>query len=256
VSNAWHLGAVGACHSHSVGGHEPWATQYIAKKHPGTRWLVIGVVNNVNKRKYNAIGHTHSKFVRYEQLHFWVWIKLWWCEQNLDDVNKFFDSVNKIWTVWTKCRRCDKKNWWCEQNFDCVIKCWWCDQDIFGVNKRPFFGNCVITPCGMIISHVFFWCLQWCLGLSTVERMLLWWSLGRGESNLRTHGPKFRTFPSKITRGLHQTPPSNPRVGTQSSPKAVTHPEGLVNTQHPAVQNDHPGVSAQSQLSTCEDARP
>jgi len=63
ASDAWHLGAVGASHSHSVGGHEHWATQYIAKKHPGTRWLVIGVVN---KRKYNALGHTHSKFGRYE----------------------------------------------------------------------------------------------------------------------------------------------------------------------------------------------
>jgi hypothetical protein len=25
----------------------------------------------------------------------------------------------------------------------------------FGVNKRPFFGNCVITPYGVITSHVF-----------------------------------------------------------------------------------------------------
>ncbi len=37
-----------------------------------------------------------------------------------------------------------------------------------------------------------------------------------GESNLRTHGPKFRTFPSKVTRGLHPTSSSNPRVGTQA----------------------------------------
>jgi hypothetical protein len=65
--------------------------------------------------------------------------------------------------------------------------------------------------------------------------MLARWSSGRGESNLRTHGPKFRTFPSKVTRGLHPTPPSNPRVGTPASPKAVTYPEGLVDTQHPAV---------------------
>jgi hypothetical protein len=25
----------------------------------------------------------------------------------------------------------------------------------FGVNKRPFFGNCVITPYGVMSSHVF-----------------------------------------------------------------------------------------------------
>jgi hypothetical protein len=25
----------------------------------------------------------------------------------------------------------------------------------FGVNKRPFFGNCVITPYGVIYAHVF-----------------------------------------------------------------------------------------------------
>jgi hypothetical protein len=77
-----------------------------------------------------------------------------------------------------------------------------------------------------------------------------------GESNLRTHGPKFRTFPSKVTRGLHPTPPSNPRVETPASPKAVTYPEGLVHTQHPAVPDAHPVVSVQSQSSTCEDARP
>jgi len=35
-----------------------------------------------------------------------------------------------------------------------------------------------------------------------------------------------------------------------------TYPKGLVGTQHPAVLDDHPVVSAQSQLSTCEDARP
>ena len=33
---------------------------------------------------------------------------------------------------------------------------------------------------------------------------------------MRTHGPKFRTFPSKVTRGLHPTSSSNPRVGTQA----------------------------------------
>jgi hypothetical protein len=64
--------------------------------------------------------------------------------------------------------------------------------------------------------------LQWLRVLSTVERMWARWSSGRGESHLRTHGPKFRTFPSKVTRGLHQTPPSNPRVGTPASPKAAS----------------------------------
>ena len=29
-------------------------------------------------------------------------------------------------------------------------------QRYFGVNKRPFFGNCVITPYGVIYAHVFF----------------------------------------------------------------------------------------------------
>ncbi len=42
-------------------------------------------------------------------------------------------------------------------------------------------------------------------------------------------GPKFRTFLSKVTRGLHLTPPSNPRVGTQ----ALTKPEGLVDNTPP-----------------------
>jgi hypothetical protein len=69
-------------------------------------------------------------------------------------------------------------------------------------------------------------------------------------------GPKFRTFPSKVTLGLHPTPPSNPGVGTPASPKAVTYPEGLVDTQHLAVPDAHSVVSAQSQLRTCEDARP
>jgi hypothetical protein len=50
---------------------------------------------------------------------------------------------------------------------------------------------------------------------------------------MRTNRPKFRTFPSKVTRGLHPTPPSNPGVGTPASPKAVTYPDGLVDTQHP-----------------------
>jgi hypothetical protein len=67
---------------------------------------------------------------------------------------------------------------------------------------------------------------DWWRGLSAVERMLARWSSGRGESNLRTHSPKFRTFPSKVARGLQPTPPSesNPGVGTPASPKAVTYP--------------------------------
>ena len=51
-------------------------------------------------------------------------------------------------------------------------------------------------------------------------------------------------------------PSFQPRVGTPVSPKMVTYPKGLVDTQHPAVLDDHPVVSAQSQLRTCEDARP
>ena len=73
---------------------------------------------------------------------------------------------------------------------------------------------------------------------------------------MRTLSPKFCTFPSNATRGLHPTPPSNPGVGTPALPKAVTYPEGLVETQPPAVSDAHPVVSARSQLSTCEDARP
>jgi hypothetical protein len=57
--------------------------------------------------------------------------------------------------------------------------------------------------------------------------------------------PKFRTFPSKFTRGLHPTPPSNPGIETPASPKVVTYPEGLVDTQHPPVPDAHPVVSAQ-----------
>ena len=45
---------------------------------------------------------------------------------------------------------------------------------------------------------------------------------------MRTHGPKFRTFPSKVTRGLHPTSSSNPRVGTPAFLKAVMYPEGLL----------------------------
>jgi hypothetical protein len=74
--------------------------------------------------------------------------------------------------------------------------------------------------------------------------------------------PNFAPFPSKelkVNRGLHQTPPSNLGVGTPVSLKAITYPEGLVVTQHPAVPDahcTHPVVSDQSQLSTCEDAHP
>jgi hypothetical protein len=38
---------------------------------------------------------------------------------------------------------------------------------------------------------------------------------------------------------------------TPASPGAITYPEGLVDTQHPAVPDTHPVVSARSQLSTC-----
>jgi hypothetical protein len=106
--------------------------------------------------------------------------------------------------------------------------------------------------------------LQWWPRLSAVESTLARWSLGRGKSNLRAQTnvrhPKFRTFPSKVVRGLHPPLPSTPGVGTPASPKVaspgVTYPAGLVDTQHPAVLDAHPVVSAQSQLRTCEDARP
>ena len=56
-----------------------------------------------------------------------------------------------------------------------------------------------------------------------------------------------------LALGLYPTPPSDPRVGTSDSPKLVTYPEGLVDTQHPAVPDAHPVVvSAQSQLNTWE----
>jgi hypothetical protein len=89
--------------------------------------------------------------------------------------------------------------------------------------------------------------VQWWRGLSAVKRVLVRWSSGKGESNLRTHDPKFCTFSPKVTRGLHPTPPFNPKVRTPASPKAVTFPEGLVDTQHPPVPDAHPVVSAQSQ---------
>ncbi len=47
------------------------------------------------------------------------------------------------------------------------------------------------------------------LGLSSVEGVLALWSSGRGgiEFEVRTfaRNPKFRTLPSKVTRGLHPT---------------------------------------------------
>jgi hypothetical protein len=60
-------------------------------------------------------------------------------------------------------------------------------------------------------------------------------------------------FLPTVTRGL--PPPSHPGVGTPATQKAITYPEGLVDTQHPAVPDAQPVVSAQSQLCTCEDAR-
>ena len=47
------------------------------------------------------------------------------------------------------------------------------------------------------------------------------------------------------TRPIH---PSNPEVRTSASPKAVSYPEGLVDTQHTAVSDARPVVSAQSQF--------
>jgi len=71
--------------------------------------------------------------------------------------------------------------------------------------------------------------------------------------------PKFRTFPSKSQLGIapdSSFQPQGCRVGTQVSPKMDTYPKGLVDTQHPVVLDDHPVVSAQSKLRTCEDAGP
>jgi len=67
------------------------------------------------------------------------------------------------------------------------------------------------------------------------------------------NGPK---FPSKVTRGLHQTLLPTQRLEHRPTKKAVTYPKGLVDTQHPDMPDAHLVVSAQSQLSTCEDARP
>ncbi len=67
-----------------------------------------------------------------------VWSTSWWCEQNYDGVILRIDGVNNFFTVWS--------------NVNYVMKRY------FGVNKRPFFGNRVITPYGVITSHVFSWC--------------------------------------------------------------------------------------------------
>ncbi len=133
-----------------------------------------------------------------------VWIKSERCEQNVDGVIKkfdgvikFFDGVNKIFTVWTIYIRCDKK-------FDGVIKnltVWsklrWCDQDIFGVIKRPFAGNCVITPCGVIISHVFFWCR----GSDTAQSSRRPWRIGLNPTWL--HLPVHKYMEKKHKEGPH-----------------------------------------------------
>ena len=69
---------------------------------------------------------------------------------------------------------------------------------------------------------------------------------------------QFRTFPFKVTRGLHPTPPSNPGwlTGLTKNGHVPKGTCGLMDIQHPAVLDDHPVVSAQSQLSTCGGARP
>ena len=103
---------------------------------------------------------------------------------------------------------------------------------------------------------------QWWRRLSAVERVLTRWSSGRGESNLRTRtkvrGPKFRTFPSKslgdCTRPL--LPTQGWLTGLTKNGHVPKGTCGLMDIQHPAVLDDHPVVSAQSQLSTCGGARP
>ncbi len=60
-----------------------------------------------------------------------------------------------------------------------------------------------------------------------------------GSVVLRYGGIEFEDTWSKVTWGLHPTPPFNPGVGTPASQEEVTFPEGLVDTQHPAVPNAH-----------------
>ena len=104
--------------------------------------------------------------------------------------------------------------------------------------------------------------LQWLRRLSAAERVLTRWSSGRGESNLRTRTksplPQISHLSVKSHSGLHPTPPSNPGLAHLSHqnghvPRGTC---GLMDIQHPAVLDDHLVVSAQSQLSTCGDARP
>ena len=80
-----------------------------------------------------------------------VWSKSLRCEQNVYGVIKNLRVWSKIW-------RCDQTFKGVIKNLTVWSKLRWCDQDIVGVIKRPFAGNCLITPCGVIISHVFFWC--------------------------------------------------------------------------------------------------
>ena len=80
-----------------------------------------------------------------------VWLKSLRCEQNVYGVIKNLRVWSKIW-------RCDQTFKGVIKNLTVWSKLRWCDQDIVGVIKRPFAGNCLITPCGVIISHVFFWC--------------------------------------------------------------------------------------------------
>ena len=90
--------------------------------------------------------------------------------------------------------------------------------------------------------------LQWWQRLSAVERMLTWWFSGRGESNLRTQTKRPRSQISHLSVKRHSgiaPDPSFQPVGTLASPKMDTYPKGLVDTQHPAVLDDHPVASAQ-----------
>ena len=90
--------------------------------------------------------------------------------------------------------------------------------------------------------------------------MLTQWSSSSGESYLRTQTKcqlsQISHLSVKSHSGIAPDPSFQPRVGTLVSPKMVTYPKGLVDTQRPAMLDDHPVVSAQSQLRTCEEARP
>ena len=135
-------------------------------------------------KRVNNILMVWTKLWRCDLENRWCEQKNWWCEHNPNGVNKMYTVWSNnltVWlkflTVWSKSLRCEQnvydviknlrvwsKIWRCDQTFKGVIKnltVWsklrWCDQDIVGVIKRPFAGNCLITPCGVIISHVFFW---------------------------------------------------------------------------------------------------